>query len=239
MRVKKLSWVPVVLLALTACGHSVPVSDPVQVPTATVTVTTTVSPTVTATAAATVTATAVVTVTVRPAPEETPAPSASPVPGVSAQAVAAFLAGIGQANTDFPDLHVEEGVKACTGMVEAGAALVEQARYLVENRVGVAWDGLAPLAYLCAAQNDAIALAVLGFDDGDYTVGAGEEEIRPGKYRTAPEVTDCYWERVSDGGSTLANDFVTNAPKGVTVSIKSSDGGFSSSGCGVWLPVAS
>lgn len=69
--------------------------------------------------------------------------------------------------------------------------------------------------------------------DGDYAVGL---EVKPGTYRTG-RVSDCYWERTTKGGDTLANDFVKNAPGGVTVTIRSSDGGFSSDGCGPWRRV--
>lgn len=72
------------------------------------------------------------------------------------------------------------------------------------------------------------------FVDGDLAVG---EDVKPGTYRTGKKVHDCYWERSTKGGKTIANDFVTNAPAGVTVTIRSSDGGFSSNGCGTWLAV--
>lgn len=71
------------------------------------------------------------------------------------------------------------------------------------------------------------------FQDGDYTVGT---DLKPGTYKTG-HVSDCYWERTTDGGGTLANDFVKLAPGGVTVTIRSSDGGFTSEGCGPWTRV--
>lgn len=71
-------------------------------------------------------------------------------------------------------------------------------------------------------------------DDGDYAVGV---DINPGTYRTAKGMSDCYWERTTKGGATIANDFVTYAPAGVTVTIRPSDGGFSSEGCGPWKRV--
>ena len=38
--------------------------------------------------------------------------------------------------------------------------------------------------------------------------------------------------------STSANDFVSNAPKGVTVRIRASDGGLKSERCGLWNRVS-
>jgi hypothetical protein len=73
-----------------------------------------------------------------------------------------------------------------------------------------------------------------GFGEGDMTVG---EDVKPGTYRTTDSAHDCYWERSTGGGRTIANDFVTNAPKGVTVAIYASDGGFKSDNCGDWIRV--
>jgi hypothetical protein len=71
------------------------------------------------------------------------------------------------------------------------------------------------------------------FQDGDQTVG---EDIKPGTYKTG-HVSDCYWERTTNDGQTLANDFVKLAPGGVTVTIRPTDGGFTSEGCGPWRRV--
>jgi hypothetical protein len=68
-------------------------------------------------------------------------------------------------------------------------------------------------------------------NDGTYTVGSN---MQPGTWVTAPGVHDCYWERTSAGGQTVANDFITFAPNGVTVTVRTSDGGFVSQGCGFW-----
>jgi predicted small lipoprotein YifL len=72
------------------------------------------------------------------------------------------------------------------------------------------------------------------FADGDLTVG---KDVKAGTYRTEKEMHNCYWERTTKGGDTIANDFVTFAAKGVTVTIRSSDGGFSSKECGTWTRV--
>lgn len=71
-------------------------------------------------------------------------------------------------------------------------------------------------------------------NSSNYVVGT---TIKPGVWMTQPGVRDCYWERTTGSGDILDNDFVTFAPDGVTVTIRSSDGGFSAQGCGVWTRV--
>jgi hypothetical protein len=68
------------------------------------------------------------------------------------------------------------------------------------------------------------------FDDGAYTVGGSPGMIKPGTYQVSGPIRDCYWERSTPGGSIIANDFITNAPKGVTVTVRSGEG-FTSNGC--------
>jgi hypothetical protein len=72
------------------------------------------------------------------------------------------------------------------------------------------------------------------FEDGNWAVGA---DVMPGTYRTAAGVRNCYWERTTKGGDTIANDFVSYAVEGVTVTINSTDGGFTSKTCGTWTRV--
>jgi hypothetical protein len=67
--------------------------------------------------------------------------------------------------------------------------------------------------------------------DGNFTVG---RDITPGTWTTLPGIKDCYWERTSKSGATLDNDYVSYAPNGATVTIRSSDGGFVSQGCAAW-----
>jgi len=68
-------------------------------------------------------------------------------------------------------------------------------------------------------------------DDGDYDIGV---EISAGTWRSNYKVNDCYWERTGPQGNTLANDFITNSSKPITVTLKSSDGSFTTEGCGSW-----
>ncbi|MEU1969392.1 hypothetical protein ABZ541_29055 [Micromonospora sediminicola] len=69
------------------------------------------------------------------------------------------------------------------------------------------------------------------FGAGTYRVG---KDIRPGTY-VARDVQGCYWERQNRNGETIDNYFV-NGAKRVQVTIRSSDYGFSTSGCGTWRP---
>lgn len=69
------------------------------------------------------------------------------------------------------------------------------------------------------------------FGDGTYRVGA---EVKPGTYVTR-NVDGCYWERQDSRGDTIKN-FFTHSAKRVVVTIRGSDYGFLSRGCGTWRP---
>lgn len=73
--------------------------------------------------------------------------------------------------------------------------------------------------------------AKTSFGDGVWRVG---EEIQPGTYR-APGGGSCYWERLSgfsgSFGDIITNDFGTS---NTTVTISSTDAGFSTDDCGTW-----
>lgn len=88
----------------------------------------------------------------------------------------------------------------------------------------------AALKHLCPKYLPILKKAKGGFTDGTYEVG---KDIKAGTYRTTHSASDCYWERSTGGGDTIANDFVSNAPRGVRVTIYK-DEGFKSQGCGNW-----
>lgn len=88
---------------------------------------------------------------------------------------------------------------------------------------------------LCTEHKEQVERSVGGFRDGEHVVGAGEGQVAPGTYITRPETKDCYWERVSDSGETIGNDFVSFAPKGVRLTVRSSDAGVTARGCGAWV----
>ncbi|MFD7922528.1 hypothetical protein ACFV3R_25290 [Streptomyces sp. NPDC059740] len=78
------------------------------------------------------------------------------------------------------------------------------------------------------------------YTDGTYVVKAKPkdflEQIAPGTYRTTDPDDGCYWERTSSGGGILANQYATSA-RAMTVTVRASDGQFTSRGCGTWKPV--
>lgn len=93
----------------------------------------------------------------------------------------------------------------------------------------------AAIRYLCPKYIPIWKKGSRGFVEGDHVVG---KDIKPGTYRTLNrDVKNCYWERTTKGGDTIANRFVSFAPAGVTVTISPSDGGFTSTRCGNWAPL--
>jgi hypothetical protein len=84
----------------------------------------------------------------------------------------------------------------------------------------------------CPQFLDEWKIAKSGFGEGSQEVG---KDIKAGRYKTLGEVGDCYWERTSVSGKILDNDFVTVAKK-ITVTIRRSDGFFTSQNCGNWIP---
>lgn len=186
-----------------------------------------------------------------PSMTPTPTPSASktatPTPVSSASAAAsAYVAAqkaTGQASGTDADI-LGLGQYYCEGLDQYYVQDPMQAvSALIEN----AWrrNALA-IKYLCPQYAGALAVAATGFFDGTYDVtknpssDPSDSQIAPGTYKTiindgANGIHDCYWERTTAGGKTIANDFVTYAPKGVTVTVKAGEG-FVSDGCGAWLP---
>lgn len=50
------------------------------------------------------------------------------------------------------------------------------------------------------------------------------------------EKADCYWERTTKSGDIIDNHLATSAQE-ITVTIRASDGQFTSERCAVWKPV--
>ena len=69
--------------------------------------------------------------------------------------------------------------------------------------------------------------------DGTYVVG---QTLEPGTYRTRANIKDCYWSRNTGSGAIIANDFVSFAPNGATVTVYEGEG-FESNRCGVWTKI--
>lgn len=134
-----------------------------------------------------------------------------------------------------PGVVLENGRGMCN-QVKQYAPGEERARYIIEASSTV---GENEVRYLCKDVAKDFALSQRGFYDGTYSAVSGSPgefaEVRSGSYRTGKPVTDCYWERSASNGRTIANDFVGNAPGGITVTIRAGEG-FTSQGCGTWLP---
>ena len=77
------------------------------------------------------------------------------------------------------------------------------------------------------------ALTAVKVFDGTKIVG---KDMEPGTYRTKPSAKDCYWARTNGGGGIIANDFVSFAPDGVTVTVYPGEG-FQSERCDVWTKI--
>ncbi|XVV17094.1 hypothetical protein ACQP2X_22760 [Actinoplanes sp. CA-131856] len=68
------------------------------------------------------------------------------------------------------------------------------------------------------------------FADGRYTVGREAGMVLPGTYRLEGPLADCYWERSTGSGEIIDHNFITNAPSGVKLTVRSGEG-FTSRGC--------
>lgn len=75
-------------------------------------------------------------------------------------------------------------------------------------------------------------------EDGTFKVGSA---IQAGTYQVqvpagANGVHDCYWERTTAQGGTIANDFISYAPQGPIVTVFEGEG-FVSKRCGTWQKI--
>jgi hypothetical protein len=131
-----------------------------------------------------------------------------------------------------PDRTEDGGVSTAEPDVISGDGEPPTLDGLIEDPPGK--FGKLAIKMLCPKYLPMLQKAAGGFGEGDMTVG---EDVKPGTYRTTGSAHDCFWERSTGGGRTIANDFVSNAPKGVTVTIYASDGGFKSNNCGDWIRV--
>lgn len=77
---------------------------------------------------------------------------------------------------------------------------------------------------------------VTGQDGGRSAGEEAKETIPPGTYRTKGRMKDCYWERTAKDGEIIDNRFATSAQEDITVTIRASDGQFTSTNCAVWKP---
>lgn len=95
----------------------------------------------------------------------------------------------------------------------------------------------APVAPAAPVAPPAPAGPATSFGEGTYAVGT---DIAPGTYHTSGPSGDnmmgCYWERSKDtSGSSIITNGLGKGP--ATITISSSDGGFTTSGCNTWAKV--
>lgn len=130
--------------------------------------------------------------------------------------------------------EVEEGHDTCTKL-DKKKTVLKRAVFLANE---YAYDGDVydvSIKYLCPKHAKAWKVYNSLLDDGTHNVG-GKNGIKPGVYRTVEAgLEDCYWSRVTKGGRILDNDFIDYAPGHVTVTVRPSDGGFKTNGCGLWV----
>lgn len=139
---------------------------------------------------------------------------------------------------DDEDYALEAGHESC-GSLKDYKSKASQAFYMLDADASLD-DFRNATKFLCPKYWPALKLAARGFTDGEYEVAlkTTEDKIKAGSYRTEKGVRDCYWERMTKHGSTITNNFISYAPGGARVTIRSSDGGFKSDGCGSWLPAS-
>ena len=219
------------LLALGACSASPVPASP------TVTVTQTVERTITVTLTE-----SPVTATAKPTAARLSPTQPTPPTGLVVAFRKAFPESQFQTESEITD-HAQDGCDTIKESVEwADDGVDGLARYML--LVNDLWLEEYPVItqFACSTYRPAAVRALAGLTDGNFEVAAkvsaGEfgSVALPGTYTTDAPVRDCFWERSTGSGGTIANDFVSNAPKGLTVRIRPTDGGFKSEGCGTWLP---
>ena len=108
----------------------------------------------------------------------------------------------------------------------------------VEDEAESSADSSEPAEEASQSESDSSAevaepAAVSGIEDGTYFVG---DEIEPGTYRSVGGAF-CYWERLSGFGGSF-DEIISNGSGPLEIAeISETDEGFSSSGCGTWVPV--
>lgn len=194
--------------------------------------------------------------TSKPRPSPSPTPMATPAPQVTTPSPSPepTLSEREIEDQTYANLHSEAGTEPRGGLASGGSD-GRMMCTMLRNEFGGDPGGATGLlmnlkppgggeldepaiAAFCPEFSEPLRVARTGFGEGTWLVGT---DIPAGQYRTFVEpgtsgTTDCYWERTSGSGATLANDFVALAPEGVTVTISEGEG-FVTRGCGGWLPL--
>ncbi|WP_158712423.1 hypothetical protein [Streptomyces sp. NRRL F-5135] len=138
----------------------------------------------------------------------------------------------------------------CASLPESAADSSSRPQWLAESGV-LEGDGkavlLAGIPKLCPKWEATLKEAVSGdyerwVSSGEYEVKAGPADagadvlVMPaGTYRTVGALADCYWERTSEDGQIIDNQFATQARR-ITVTVQTGEL-FKSEQCGTWKPV--
>lgn len=146
------------------------------------------------------------------------------------------------------ELGVSPDTKQAEEIVDSGWDLCVQVKPLSKDELTIALMQMEPrtasttvqiVGHLCPREDamEALVTSAMSFKEGQWRVGDGTNlTVSPGRYRSLPGLTNCYWVRKADDGRIIQNDLVNSAPGGVQVTIKSGDATFDSNRCGgYWL----
>ena len=175
------------------------------------------------------------------ASEQATTPEASPSPSTPEEKVDALAAQHGWKVDDYYDSASALVDDLCTTLDDLDEDDGNRAQWLVDGDHVDGDDGRIAKAgapIMCPRWSKTVRQAVAGtyehwYTDGKYEVG---KDIKPGTYRTKGDLSDCYWERLTRSGEIIANNFAT-AAREIVVTVRASDGMFTSEGCGTWKPV--
>ncbi|WP_327267945.1 hypothetical protein OG233_05945 [Streptomyces sp. NBC_01218] len=92
-------------------------------------------------------------------------------------------------------------------------------------------DAAPAVAHLCAAHQDLVDEAALGYADGTTT----GKELRPGTYRSVSPTTACTWRTEGAAGKVLDQGSSTSGQP-VRITLPAGARTFTSTGCYAWLP---
>lgn len=141
----------------------------------------------------------------------------------------------------------------CDSLPDSGAPSSSRPQWLAESG-NMDGDGKAELQAgipkLCPKWTATLKQAVSGdyprwYGEGEFDVKANPKPFDPdsdapqemgaGTYRTTGDLSGCYWERTSQSGSIIDNQFATAARR-ITVTVRAGEL-FTSRDCGIWKPV--
>jgi hypothetical protein len=197
------------------------------------------------TASPTATATAVPTPTPKPTAKPTPTPTPAPTPKPT-PAPRVFDDGDWIVGTDIqpgtyrlreePFLCYWERLSGFSGSLDEIIANGNESGYAIvtigKSDAGFSSSGCGTWTSDLSAVTESPKAP---FQDGTYIVGT---DVAPGTWRSSGGDDLCYSERLKGFGGTLSSIIANNVGStGMIVTIRSTDKGFSSSGCGTWTKI--